>query len=231
MNIDLTVALARYYAEHDDRRDDWRQAHVGDLAMCARKAWHRRHGDTPLPVSAEMRMKWAIGHAVEAHVAEALISSLRDECLPLWFNNSGVVTIEGVIGHPDVVLFPLATTPFSTVLPPLAVIELKSTSFLRGKPPEKASEWYVTQAAAYATALAAPKFAVFVVDRESGRVAEFWFDTADYVQEVRDLAKFIVDVTDPAKPAPPPDPVFAWECRYCDFAQCPKHPQHAANGG
>lgn len=238
--IDLTAALARYYAENDDRRGDEFAAHVSDLSFCTLKAWARRNGFPQLPPSRETRTKWAMGHQVEDHVAEAFASSLasdgwrlvRDRRVSLRLEDGKlmgrVLTADEqpepneIVGHLDYALEHDTQGPI--------VVECKSTSFLKGKPPAQASEWYIMQAASYAAGIGSEQFAVFVVCRESGKVAEFWFRTADHIDAVRERAAEIIATTSEHVLAPQPNPRFAWECKHCPNFDCAKNvnPQRLA---
>jgi hypothetical protein len=230
MTLDLTAALAAFYAGNTDQRGDEEFAHVSDLSFCRRKTWLRRTGEPQIATAdTKMRLKWAIGNAVEDHVLGALGHSLegdgwrleRDVRVALDAAGNGRILasidrpkINEVVGHLDGLLIRNDD---------LVVLETKSTSFLRGRIPDTPSAWYVSQAAAYAVATGAERFAVFIVCRESGRIAEFWFETANHRDAVLSDVRDVLTNTDPLAHEPEAAPRFGFECKYCPAASCPQN--------
>lgn len=227
--IDLTAELTAWYADNDTPRGDEEKAHVSDLFACHLATWARRQGMPQIPHDQPTRTKFALGNAVEDHVALALAERLaakgytlvRDVIVAVAFDDDGNLVPcdlehpEAIVGHIDYLLT-------HDYLPPV-VVEVKSTSFLKGRPPTEAREHYIIQGAAYAMGVLAERFAVFIVCRESGKVAEFWFDTKDYKHEVsRRAMQVLAHTTSEAFP-PPPEPPYGWSCAYCRYAECAKN--------
>lgn len=207
--ISIANAIRAYFDAHSEGRGDEDVAHVSDLFGCDLATWARRDGRPMLSISHEMRMKWKIGHAVEATVAEAVADVLA---LDGWtIERNTVVEVFGLKGHLDIAL----RRDDEAIL-----VEVKSTSFLRGKPPTEPSEHYRIQAASYALAIGAQRVGVFIVCRESGKWAEFWFDAEPMRQYLENRAAEVIGLTDPAKEPPVASPRFGWQCRYCNYAEC-----------
>lgn len=251
--LSLIDAIERWHAENDGERGDGHLPHVSDLAGCDRETWARRNGEPMLGHSVDTRIKFALGHAVEAHMAKLLCESLGDEWtfhqgerVVLWRDENGVgggVLLDdeepapgSVVGHVDFTL----RRPGDVI-----VVEVKSTTFFQRRtaagyvrtPPDEAQYHYRLQAAAYAVALQAEQFCILVVCRESGQIVEFWHRTADYLAQVEDAVARVLANTEPGVEAPPAEPpAYAetkngnWKCRYCHFLGCYRNLNAEARG-
>ncbi len=215
MPINIAGAVASYYRTIKPRGDE-HLAHVSDLYGCDLATWGRRAGRPQLAPDDIMRTKWALGAAVEENVARIIEHAFGEEYVV--DRNERVVipsNDEDLVGHYDLFL----QSRFND--DNRILIEVKSTSFLRGKPPTTASAHYIEQARAYAVALDCQEYCIIIVCRESGRMATFWFEvTGEDRAHVWQRVDEVVAATDPANDPPIPNPQYAWQCRYCPFAEC-----------
>lgn len=238
MNDDrLLDVIADHLRAMSPPRGDEAFAHVSDCFGCDAATYLRRRGaKTTLPDPA-MLMKWQLGHAVEAIVCDALQADYEAQghgvyrdYLIVWnpsdgrgsYNHGlGLTPTKGyvsrqneMIGHADFLSWQDGK--------PHTLLEIKSTSFLKGRPPSEPSLHYVEQAATYGIAVGATKCGIIIVCRESGRVAgPFWLDLdkLEFITIAR--AKAVLENTDPEAFAPPePRPRYEWQKRYCSLAEC-----------
>lgn len=223
MTLSITKALSEHYRATPSHRGDEDALHMSDAWKCPREVWARRNGIKPFDFTDATRTKFALGNAAETHVFDAIVEPLKAKG---WEIERGrELNVSGVIGHVDL----LATRGDERI-----VIEVKSTTFIprmidgkrQRRAPAEASWHYVMQACAYALALGAAWFCVFVLCRESGMTAEFWFETDVVAPEVRARMTHLRIVT--AKDAPEPvdalpDARAAWECAFCDHAACQRN--------
>jgi hypothetical protein len=204
-------------------RGDEALPHASDT-VCDRQAWARRRGEEFMEPDFRTIMKWELGVQFERGVGDILEVPLRESYVVLRDVECGV---GAVVGHADFIALDYQQRERSFVL------EIKSTSFLRGKVPEEASPWYVEQAAIYALALNVARFGVLVGCRESGKLAPvFWFDLDGQRYEepqtwrewAESRAAEIVTLTDPEAQMPPAEPRTGWACKTCRWLGCEKNP-------
>lgn len=202
-------------------RGDENLPHMSDT-VCDRQTWARRRGEEFAEPDFRTIMKWALGEQFETVTAGVLEKKLFGHEV----NRDVAILWRGLTGHADF-------AAYHRVSGDAFVLEIKSTSFLRGKVPEEASPWYVEQAAMYAAALDVPRFGILVGCRESGKLAPvFWFDLdgQHYDDEYtwRDWAVMraaeIVRLTDPEADMPPAEPRTGWACKTCRWLGCEKNP-------
>ena len=201
-------------------RGDEAYAHVSDLYGCDLATWARRSGLPELPFLPQTLVKFELGHAVEAFVADAIAAqyprAIRNERLG-WDPVTGACAPLGedeapppgwLVGHTDL------------DLPDGPLLEIKSTVFWGGKEPQDAQRHYVEQTAGCATARRKATFGIIEVDRSSGKVVPFWFDAADYREWARERAIEVLHATNPTNAAPAPAPRTDWACKTCRYAAC-----------
>ena len=211
-------------------RGDEALPHASDT-VCDRQAWARRSGEEFMEPDFRTLMKWELGVQFERGVGDVLQAAMNEQGFMVV--RDAVCELSGVVGHADFyALAPLSMKVLGEPLPDF-LLEIKSTSFLRGKIPDEAQPHYVEQAAIYAAALAVRRFGVLVGCRESGKVAPiFWFDLdaqkGDEAQTWREWAvaraEELVRVTDPEAPMPPAEPRTGWACKTCRWLGCEKNP-------
>jgi len=222
--IDLLALLEDGLRAKPERGDEHR-AHMSD-GICDRMAWARRKGFEMLPRAFPTLVKFELGEQFERAVADELEEELTKQGFRI--RRDVECSLYGVVGHVDFVAkHDDESRDF--------ILELKSTSFLRGKVPEEASSWYAEQTALYAAALDVARFGVLVGCRESGKLAPvFWFgldeQRYDEPQTWRDWAfaraSELAVVTDPGEEMPPAEPRTAWACKTCLWAGCEKNPAY-----
>lgn len=198
MTNTITEALAKHLRSLPERGDE-HLPHISDLYACDRATWARRAGKAKATFDDRTLLKFAMGHAVERIVAEAL-----------HLNGSGNVEchLGEMVGHADGIL-------------ENEVLEIKSTSFLRGQVPTEPQEHYQIQALGYATALGRRYSRIFVVCRESGKVCEFKVElTPEREAWVRARAEEVIVTTDPDAPEPKCNARYPWQKRQCEATDC-----------
>ena len=209
-------------------RGDEGSAHASDV-VCDRQTWARRRGEEMLPHEFRTLMKFELGRQFERGVADILEAQLTLKGYAVY--RDVTTSLNGVLGHLD--LEATDANPYGWLRP--FILEIKSTSFLRGKVPEAPSPWYVEQAAVYATARNIARFGILVGCRESGKLAPiFWFNLDDqrydepqtWREWAEARAKELIAVTDPSAPMPPAAPRTAWGCKTCPWAGCEKNPAY-----
>jgi len=209
-------------------RGDENLPHMSDT-VCDRQTWARRQGEEFMPPDFRTIMKWALGEQFEKVTADALQAELEPQGYTI--QRDVAMLWQGLTGHADFV----ARWDYPNYDSRSFLLEIKSTSFLRGKVPEEASPWYVEQAAEYAAALDIRRFGVLVGCRESGKLAPvFWFDLDgqhyddDYTwrQWAQFRAAEIVTLTDPEAEMPPAEPRTGWACKTCRWHGCEKNPAY-----
>ena len=208
-------------------RGDEHLPHASDT-VCDRQTWARRIGETFEAPDFRTIIKWALGEQFERATADVLEDQLTNQGYMIRRDVPCAVAI--VQGHADLVArFDHEGYDDSRNF----ILEIKSTSFLRGKVPEEASSWYVEQAAMYALAFEIPRFGILVGCRESGKLAPvFWFSLDEQRYEEPETwrewatarAEELVRVTDPEAPMPPAEPRTGWACKTCRWLGCEKNP-------
>jgi hypothetical protein len=221
--IDL-IALLEEGLRAKPPRGDEHLPHMSDN-ICDRQTWARRRGEEMLPRDFRTLVKFELGHQFERGIGDALEAKLRAQGYGV-LRDLDCSTSSGFTGHADFV----AAKPTDSF-----VLEIKSTSFLRGQVPTTASPWYVEQAAMYTYALNMTRFGILVGCRESGKIAPvFWFNLDEqrydepetWREWTLERAKQIVKVTDPQAPMPAAEPRTAWACKTCSWAGCEKNPAY-----
>ena len=217
-------------------RGDELAPHMSDN-ICDLQTWYRRSGVPALPHDFRTLVKFELGHQFERGMGDILEQE---------FEINGKVErdvrceLNGVVGHADFVWWPGEGLLVRTMEQPF-LLEIKSTSFLRGQIPAEPASWYVEQAALYATALDVARFGILVGCRESGKIAPiFWFNLDDAVPErwspfpitwrewAKGRAKDIATLTDPSTFPPAAAPRTSWACRTCNYAVCSENKNPAA---
>ena len=233
--IDL-VAIIEAGLRAKPPRGDEDAAHMSDT-VCDRQTWFRRSGAEAMPHDFRTLVKFELGHQFERGIGDVLASALfatRRWCAP---QRDVEIEWNGLIGHADFLVHPIdGNYPDPTRDPFL--LEIKSTSFLRGKIPDEAAPWYVEQCALYAAALNVARFGILVGCRESGKIAPiFWFnlddqrnDEAITWREWANLRAQELALTSPDRPMPPAAPRTGWACKTCRYAQCERNPAFVAPG-
>jgi hypothetical protein len=224
--IDL-IALLEEGLRAKPPRGDEHLPHMSDN-ICDRQTWARRRGEKMLPRDFRTLVKFELGHQFERAIGDILETLLFDKC----YNAERDVqcAMGGVVGHADFVALydDLEYKDGSRDF----LLEIKSTSFLRGKVPDEASPWYVEQAAMYAAALNVARFGILVGCRESGKLAPvFWFNLDEqrydepetWREWARSRALTLAVDTSPNQPMPPAEPRTAWACKTCLWAGCEKN--------
>lgn len=228
-NPDLAAMVDYTLRKRPDRGDET-AAHISDLYGCDLATWARRRGLEQLPFDARTLVKFELGHAVEEVVSRAIREnypgdSTRNrriswnpttgQCVELRENEA---PLDGwMVGHMDI------DQDDGTVL------EIKSTAFFRGKPPEEPDVHYVEQLRGYLAAWNAERGAVVIVDRISGKILTFWIEPDNEWAKTRAIE--VLERTDPSAPfAPEPAPRTTWACKTCRWAACNlnANPQRAA---
>lgn len=228
MTLSLTDAIEAYYAANPGKRGDEDVPHVSDLAGCDRETWARRNGEPMLGTDTATRVKFDLGHAVEAIMERLLVESLPGYTL----ERGRRVEHGGIVGHLDFLLIPAeGGAPI--------VVEVKSTTFFpkrqkdgsyKRELPDEAQYHYRLQAAAYASMVGAEDFCVLVICRDSGMVAEFWAKAAQYADVLARRTEAVFGTTGPGEPMPPAEPPsYAegrngnWKCKYCRYSLCERN--------
>jgi len=217
----------------DDR--DNTALHVSDLSDCSRAVWAKRNGQALEPFNDDTRRKFDMGIDLEERVGRAL-DLLEDYVIVRQYEHHLGVAI----GHSDFICRHKTNPKHSFV------VEVKSTTFypklVNGKrfrvPPKKDEvQWhYRLQAAAYALEQKFTKFVLVIICRESGMLAEHWYDTKDYEDAILaalDEKTGLTAVGDPMPAAEPPAYAYNakgknWRCSYCTFSTCEKNENPAA---
>ncbi|SRR5258708_243255 len=226
-----------YHKEIFTRVDDRDNTilHVSDLADCSRAVWAKRNGKAMEPFDDSTRRKFDMGIDMEERVGKALDLLEGHEVERQHVHHLGDAE-----GHSDF-LVRHKTEPKRSF-----VVEVKTTTFYpkmvagkrtRVEPKADEVQWhYRIQAAAYALECGFPRFCVVIVCRESGMMAEYWYETADYANYVVDaLAEktALTQVGGPMPPAEPPKESYnykgeSWRCKYCSYSACEKNENSAA---
>ena len=215
----LTDAL---FAARSRPRGDEADAHVADLYACDRATWYRRNGYAPEPFTREKLAQFAIGHGYEREVA----SSLREA--GYMVEQNGEVTICGLTGHPDIVLYAVSADGEPLNFTVDEVVEVKTTE--AGTPKPEVSAHHAIQVAAYALARGASKARVLVKHARSHVEAEYVVNPEDWRERIVARADEIHARTAKGAPMPPAEPgdLAPWGCKYCDFRMCERNPNHIA---
>lgn len=226
---DLMTALDDHLRSLLPDRGDESFAHVSDCFGCDRATWERRRGAPAAPRSFEQNLKMQLGVMIEQLVGDALqkayeargyrvLRNLRIGWNPEMGRAAAFKLEEGedctaLVGHID-----FEATNFGNYS--RVVLEIKSTSFLKGKVPQEASPHAVEQAATYGIAVGATKCGVLTVCRESGRIAPIhWLDLDALAFATIERAKAVLRNTDPESFPPQPEPRYSWQPRYCALGQ------------
>lgn len=224
--IDLIAILEEGLRAKPPRGDEY-LAHASDV-VCDRQAWARRRGEPMLPLDFRTLVKFELGHQFERGIGDILTDALEPQ--GYMVRRDIECSLGEVIGHADLIAFAGYENPKADDF----LLEIKSTSFLRGKVPEEAQPHYVEQAAMYAAACNVERFGILVGCRESGKLALFWFSLDDLRPDefvtwrawAAARAEELARVTDPNAPMPPAEPRTSWACRTCRWANCEKNPAH-----
>ena len=209
------------FAQRSVPRGDELLPHVADLTSCLRATAYRRRGYKPEPFTKTKLAQFAIGRGYELSVAADLTAAGHK------VEQNLAIEIFGLTGHPD--LF----------VDRELLIECKTTDW--STPDDHASPAHVIQASAYGLALKAEftdvlvKYGANFRDRENSHVERAFPVNPDLQRDwLEERAANVVAATDPEAPLPEPVPSpfnvnakgVNWECGYCRFPICEKHPRH-----
>jgi hypothetical protein len=203
---DLTDIL---FQERQKPRGDEREAHAADLYDCDLKTWFRRNGFQRRPFTKEKQAQFAQGHGYEKEVGHTLAKAGHDVVI------DSEVSHLGITGHPDVI-----------DLTDNNLIECKTTMMRK---PTGLSKHHAIQAAFYALAKNLPKAIVLVSHFGSWEEVAYELDPEDYRATIERRAKEVLERTEPGTVMPDPGPFDLADydlCKYCDFTQCGKNPNH-----
>jgi hypothetical protein len=228
---ELLSAIDAHFQTLLTERGDEQFAHVSDTFGCDYATWTRRQGGFKrAPRSSEAILKMALGNDVERYVCNALeehyllrdgFSVRRNERIA-WNPNEGQGMSyrlhedenpqeDETVGHFDFLAMDTHREDGE-----LHLIEVKSTSFLKGRVPAEPSPHYVEQAATYGIAVGATHCGIIVVCRESGRIAPpFWLDLNALEFATIERAKRVIEATNPDAHPPDPVPRYGWQPKYC----------------
>ena len=234
---DLILAIDAHLRSLITERGDEQFAHVSDCFGCDRAVWERRQpGFVPRERDAQACLKMQLGVEIERHVCDGLQADYeargwlvtRDAAMA-WDPNEGRGSAEIVneqtswalenemVGHID-----LGAEEKPNHNGARHVLEIKSTSFLKGRVPLEPSPHYVEQAATYGIAVGATHCGIIIVCRESGRIAgPFWLDLDALEFATIERAKQVIEATHPDAFPPEAKPRYAWQPRYCLVGDCP----------
>jgi hypothetical protein len=253
-DLDLSAAyrtgMAKY-AALDSRRDGAEPHLGGDVAgNCFRLSHERRRRaaafEPPFERDHTTLALFAIGHAIEKVALDRIEAGLPTG---QYMVRDVGCEVDGVVGHADAVIYEDGSYPPKSI----AVIDVKSTTWWSQRDeynrivwrPKEVKPGHEIQVASYALALGAPKAYLFEIDCASKgeRVTEV--DVAGLVPLVKTRIAEVIDLTDPAKPAPEAMPMAGaeWMCgavkraknkntgqfdtivsrAYCPHEACPRH--------
>lgn len=234
----IREAYDKHFSERIHDRDDL-ALHVSDLADCSRAVWARRNGKVRLPHNADTQRKFDMGLDIEERVGKVL-ANMNDYVCEHGLVHELEISGASAEGHSDFFMRHVSDASLNFI------VEVKSTTFypvtVNGKKSreipriEKTSWHYRIQAASYALERGCPRFCMIIICRESGMMAEHWFDTVDYANDVRKALKekyALTGVGAPMPPAEPPKESYnakgkSWRCSYCPLASCEKNENPAA---
>jgi hypothetical protein len=233
---DLKLVIDSHFRSLITDRGDGAFAHVSDCFGCDYATWARRQGNAePRERDAQACLKMSLGVDIERYVCDALqadyeargLFTIRDMRIR-WNPNDGrggshrmLAELEEpnpgeIVGHLDF----MASDYNDKSAGERVVIEVKSTSFLKGRIPSEPSPHYVEQAATYGIAVGATHCGIVIVCRESGRIAgPFWLDLDALEFATIERAKAVLEKTSGLIP-PQAVPRYSWQPRYCALAEC-----------
>ena len=195
--VDLTAAYE--LVRKGKVRDDRELLHASDLTACHRATWLRLRGAPELPMPDSSLDRFVIGHAIEQYIASFLSEQASTVNLVLTHGRRIVSgTDRPIVGHID---FDLTDIDGHI----LAVIDATTTSFRVAEP-----KWgHVMKSAWYSRVVGAPYFAewIFVLGH-GGVITEaraFWYNTADFLEELTQLETELRDVA-ASRVMPPAEP-------------------------
>jgi hypothetical protein len=236
MMDDLKLVIDSHFRSLITDRGDGAFAHVSDCFGCDYATWARRQGNAePRERDAQACLKMQLGVEIERYVCDALQAwyeaqgygiyrdygivwdpekgrGVFNEGLGLSPTRRGPDAQREIVGHADLVAWRDGK--------PHTLIEVKSTSFLKGRIPTEPSPHYVEQAATYGIAVGATHCGIVIVCRESGRIAgPFWLDLDALEFATIERAKAVLEKTSGLIP-PRAEPRYSWQPRYCALAEC-----------
>ncbi len=228
----------KHFAERISERDDV-ALHVSDLGDCSRAVWARRNGKVQLTNDSDTLRKFDMGLDIEDRVGAAL-RMLDDYVIVAQHVHDLEIRGASAEGHSDFICRHMTDHSKSFI------VEVKSTTFypkqVNGKrtrvapKPDEVQWHYRLQAASYALEQGFTRFCVLVICRESGMMAECWYKTEDYADEVRKMLAEKYALTKVGAPMPEANPPIqslkrdgtSWRCRYCKFSACENNVNPAA---
>ena len=197
--VDLTAAYE--LVRKGKVRDDRELLHASDLTACHRATWLRLRGAPELPMPDSSLDRFVIGHAIEQYIASFLSEQASTVNLVLTHGRRIVSgTDRPIVGHID---FDLTDLDGHI----LAVIDATTTSWKTAE-----AKWaHVIKSAWYSRVVGASHFAEWIFVLGHGGVVvdarAFWYNTADFSDELTQLEKDLREVTAShiEPPAIPPD--------------------------
>jgi hypothetical protein len=195
---------------------------MSDLWSCDRALWDRLHGNERFPRSMATFSAFERGHAYENRLWEAL-------------DNSGIVRLEGIVGHPDFVVFDkdfkayaiIDATTTASKYPELKFSHaLKTMAYAMAEGLEVGCEWIVS--VGFGGNILAMQDHWMHLDEEAMGTGKTW---REWVTARITHVKAVSSLSSEPEPVPPIDPTDgapeAWRCaKYCDNAACPVNGQH-----
>ena len=262
MELDLNELFERGTLALNHPRGDEGRPHLGgDVAgICDRQGWERRyratHGLPPLEHDSATLKLFARGHAMEAMVLDRIEAGLPQGFI---LTRDEVVAYRGCVGHLDAAIYYHPEPDFEPDKAgiPVMVLDVKSTVWWQSRDeynrivwvPKEVRDSHQIQIAAYAIAIGAPLASLFEYDVASDQVRETHVDVDSYRALVERRITEVLNLTDPAKPAPAaaPLPGAEWACgkvkraknkltgeydqiiarAYCNVTSCPSHVANA----
>jgi hypothetical protein len=207
---------------------------ISDLWSCDRALWDRLQGNERFPRSMSTFSAFERGHAYENRLWEALDQS--DLTVSRY---TGIVKLEGIVGHPDFVVYeddatgtpqPYAIIDATTTASKYPELKfphaLKTMAYAMAEGLEVGCEWIVS--IGFGGNILAMQDHWMHLDEEAMGTGKTW---REWVTARITHVKALSLASEAPEPVPPIDPTDgapeAWRCaKYCDNAACPVNGQH-----
>jgi hypothetical protein len=207
---------------------------ISDLWSCDRALWDRLQGNEQFPRSMSTFSAFERGHAYENRLWEALDQS--DLTVSRY---TGIVKLEGIVGHPDFVVYeddatgtpqPYAIIDATTTASKYPELKfphaLKTMAYAMAEGLEVGCEWIVS--IGFGGNILAMQDHWMHLDEEAMGTGKTW---REWVTARITHVKALSLASEAPEPVPPIDPTDgapeAWRCaKYCDNAACPVNGQH-----
>jgi hypothetical protein len=207
---------------------------MSDLWGCDRALWDRLHGHPRFPRNMGTFSAFERGHAYENRLWEALDQS--DLTVSRY---TGIVKLEGIVGHPDFVVYeddatgtpqPYAIIDATTTASKYPELKfphaLKTMAYAMAEGLEVGCEWIVS--IGFGGNILAMQDHWMHLDEEAMGTGKTW---REWVTARITHVKALSLASEAPEPVPPIDPTDgapeAWRCaKYCDNQACPANGQH-----